>query len=323
MKAVICTSCGAKVSASAGRCPRCRAAFVAPNPAAEAASSKRMLQVAAAIAGAFALVILILWMRSAPALAPSVPARPAAVRAVPTAPSPQPAGEGAAPAVAERPFMDPSATAAVAYGAGNYDDALAQYLAAIEKNPDDAESYSNLGQVLVRLNRPAEALPYFDRAIGLLPNRWTYRFNLARAHGTLGQWEQAVAGYRAAQALFPDDYATAFNLGLALHKQGNEAAAVEAYQKAISLEPTDPSFRMALGISYERLQKPAEAAAAYQAALALQPDAPDAERVRARIAQLTAPPGGPSAPAGDAPVPAGPGGTQQAAGSGTDTQGVR
>ncbi|MCA1560389.1 MAG: tetratricopeptide repeat protein, partial [Acidobacteria bacterium] len=85
----------------------------------------------------------------------------------------------------------------------------------------------------------------------------------------------------------PQDYATTFNLALTLHKKGDEAAAVEEYQKAVALQPDDASFRMALAISYERLQKPKEAAAAYSEYLRLSPAAPDADKVRARIAHLS------------------------------------
>jgi Flp pilus assembly protein TadD len=93
---------------------------------------------------------------------------------------------------------------------------------------------------------------------------------------------------------------TTFNLARALGIKGDHAAAADEYKKAIELEPADASFRMALGVTYERLQKPAEAAAAYQEALRLAPSAPDADRVRARIAQLTG--GGAPAP----PAPAAP-----------------
>jgi len=286
MQAVNCAQCGAKVRAGARRCPRCRAVFVAPDPVAAAAYSRRMLQVAAGVGAAFLLIVGVLWLRSAPEIPETGTMIPAASAPAP-APESQPATAPRPAAPAERAFMEPSAVASLAYGAGEYDAALAQFLAAVAKNPADAESLSNVGQVLVRLNRAEEAIPYFERAVALIPGRWAYTFNLARTHGVLGQWEQAVEGYRRAQAIFPEDYATAFNLGMALHKQGKEAEAVEAYQKAISLEPNDPSFRMALAISYERLQKRAEAAAAYEEALRLQPDAPDADRVRARIAQLT------------------------------------
>ncbi|MEX2661610.1 MAG: tetratricopeptide repeat protein, partial [Vicinamibacterales bacterium] len=190
-------------------------------------------------------------------------------------------------AAAPRAFLDPAGAGATAYAAGDYETALAQYRLAVERNPQDAEAHSNLGQMLVRLERPDEALPFFDRAIALLPERWAYHFNRARALGLLDRWDEAIAGYRRALQIFPEDYATAFNLAQALHRKGDEAAAVQAYLHAIELDPTDASFRKALGISYERLQQRADAAAAYAEYLRLLPEAPDAEKVRARIAELT------------------------------------
>jgi len=192
-----------------------------------------------------------------------------------------------APAAQASGFMESHNEGAVAYAEGEYGSAAERYQAAIAKNPDDAESLSNLGQVLVREGKAEEALPYFDRAIALIPQRWAYRFNRARALGIIGRTAEAVAGYRDAQQLFPNDYATAFNLGLALHKMGDEAAAVDAFKKAIELDPNDATFRMAMGTSLERLQRPADAAAAYEDYLRLAPSAPDATAVRARIAQLT------------------------------------
>jgi tetratricopeptide (TPR) repeat protein len=193
-----------------------------------------------------------------------------------------------APPVAEAhdERLDASGTAAVAYKQGDFTTALEQYQTAVEKNPQDAESLSNLGQVLVRVGRIDEALPYFDRAIALIPQRWAYHFNRARALALLDRWDDAIASYTEAQRLFPDDYATTFNLGLALHSKGDENGAVREYKKAIALEPNDPSFYMALGISLERLQQPREAAAAYAEYLRTATSAPDAERVKARITQL-------------------------------------
>jgi tetratricopeptide (TPR) repeat protein len=197
------------------------------------------------------------------------------------------ASEPVAPA--DTAFLDPAGAGALAYAAGNYAGALAEYQAAIERNPDDAESHSNLGQMLVRLKRAEQSLAHFDRAIAILPQRWAYHFNRARALALLERWDEAIAGYRHAQQLFPDDYATAFNLGQALHRNGDETAAVEQYKRAIGLDPSDPTFRLALAISYERLEKGPDAAAAYAEYLRLAPDAADAEKVRARIALLTRP----------------------------------
>jgi protein O-GlcNAc transferase len=235
------------------------------------------------------LAAVILWTAPVPAR-PGVPPVADDVSAAGSpaenGPPRQAAATVAAPADA-RSFFEPSATGAVAYSSGDYEGALAQYRSAIERNPDDAESHSNLGQMLVRLSRPAEALPYFDRAIALLPARWAYHFNRARAFALLERWDDAIGGYRQAQQLFPDDYATAFNLGQALHRKGDEAAAVDAYRRAIELDPSDATFHFALANSYERLEQRPAAAAAYTEYLRLSPEAADADRVRARIALLT------------------------------------
>jgi tetratricopeptide (TPR) repeat protein len=258
---------------------------VKKGPAPPAPPSPRVILASLAGAG-IVLFGLIFWIGNTTAdpvddVARPAPAAPAVTRLA--APEPVPTGTSPAPPA----FLDAAGAGALAYTAGNYDEALAQYQAAIERNPDDAESHSNLGQVLVRVNRTAEALPHFDRALQLIPDRWAYHFNRARASGLLNRWDEAVEGYRRAQQLFPEDYATAFNLGQALHKRGDEAAAIEQYQRAIALDPADASFRLALAISYERLEKKPEAAAAYAEYLKMAPDAPDADAVRERIAALT------------------------------------
>jgi Flp pilus assembly protein TadD len=297
--AISCPKCGAKFRADRGRCPRCRTVLAGPaDPAAVARSSRRLIQISVGMAIAFAAIVAGLWITSPPAdkAAPSrPPADPLASRR--QAPAPK-AEEAIARPDEDRSFVEPSAAGGVSYSAGNLPGALAQFQDAVKKNPEDAESWSNLGQVLVKSGQAEEALPAFQRAIDLVPGRWAYRFNQARALGILGRLDESVDAYRAAQQLFPNDYATAFNLGLTLHKKGDEEAAVAEYKKAIELSPEEASFHMALALSYERLQKPVEAAAAYTEALKLSPSAPDADKVRARIAQLTGQPATtPSAPA--------------------------
>lgn len=299
-QAIICAKCGSKVRPGRERCPRCRAFITAPDPARAAAASKRLATIAAGVSAAFVLVIVVLWLLRGPAPS-TAPARTGAVvpSAPPAAAVAQPNGPAAPlPQIGrDRPFLDAAGAGTAAYGARDYATSLAQFQAAVERNPKDTDSLSNLGQVLVRLNRPADAIPYLTRAVALAPDRWAYQFNLARALGLVGRSEESIQAYRRAQDLFPADYVTTFNLALALHKSGDEAGAVDQYQKAINLQPEDASFRKALAISYEKLQKRAEAAAAYQEYLRLSPTAADADKVRTRIAELT----GPSAPS---PTPA-------------------
>ena len=286
-----CPVCGTKIRADRDRCPKCRTWLVERDPAGAARRSRQLAQWGAGLLGGFALIVSGLWYfngTDGPAAAST--GRPADLFAARrNARQADAAPEPPADTAPERPFLDAPGKGAAAYSNGDFGSALEHYQAALEQNPQDAESLSNLGQVLVRLGRIEEALPYYDRAIALIPDRWAYHFNRARALGLLNRWDEAIGGYRHAQTLFPNDYATTFNLGLALHKKGDEAAAIEAYQQAIALAPEDAQFRLALALSYERLRKNAEAVAAYQEYLRLAPQAGDAERVKARIAALTAP----------------------------------
>ena len=291
-RAVVCPSCGSKIRAHRKKCPRCHALLAAPDPAVAAAQSRKLARAAAGLLGGFALLVVVLWfMRGAsPNAAPSVvttPRDPFASQHAKTAPKPADAAKPPAEGM-DRPFLDASGKGAHAYMAGDYATALEQYRVAIARNPQDAESLSNLGQVLVKMNKADEALQYFERAVSLVPDRWAYQFNLARALGLLGRLDESITAYRRAQQLSTDDYVTAFNLALTLHKRGDDEGAVEQYQKAIALQPEDASFRLALATSLERLQKRSEAAAAYQEYLRLSPSGPDADKVRARIAELTA-----------------------------------
>ncbi len=295
--AIVCGQCGAKIRAGRERCPRCRA-YVAPvDPgvaAAEAAAtSRRLTRITIGILGAFVLLLGALWLVRDPAprqvAIPSSPPDPFADRRPAGKPVRAAAAEAGEAVAAEGPpaFLEASGAGTLAYDSGDYDTALERFQAAIDKNPEDAESLSNLGQVLVKLGRTPEAIPYFERATRLMPTRWAYQFNLARAQGLLGNWDDAIATYRRAQELFPNDYATTFNLALALHKKGDEAGSAEEYKKAVELSPDDPSFRLALATSYERLNKRSEAAAAYQEYLRLSPAGPEADKVKARIALLS------------------------------------
>lgn len=307
-----CRACGVKVWAARERCPRCGGPLgvvTAEEPAAEPRDRRATLAAVAVLLGLAAGVAL--WPRaSEPERAVPVTARGGADATRRASTPGGPAGSAAvgdigAPDV-EPPFLDASGAGALAYRRGDYGAALAAFQQAVEANPDDAESLSNLGQVLVRLGRPSEAVPLFQRAIERLPRRWAYHFNLARAYGELGQWEQAVTEYRVARELFPDDYVTEFNLARALHKLGDEAAAVEAYRRAIALAPEEATFQLALATSLERLGRREEAVQAYREYLARIPEGPDAERVKARIqllSQASSPPGEALVPAGAAAGP--------------------
>ena len=287
MSVVICPHCGAKIRAGRERCLRCAERLDVTLPAPRFDGNRLA---AAALIGFLCLTtatLVTLWQRSSRDPQPAPPRAAARPVQAPAAVQPAPrTSDAAGTLVRDVPFVDPNRAGNAAYADGDYDRALELYREAVSRNPQDAESWSNLGQVLVRRNRVEEAIAAFQRAIALNARRWAYHFNLARAHGVAGRWPQAVEEYRVAQQLYPEDYVVAFNLGLALRKSGDEAAALEQFKKASSLDPQEPTFQLSIAVAYEKLGQAQNAAAAYRRTLELAPLAPEADAIRARIDAL-------------------------------------
>jgi tetratricopeptide (TPR) repeat protein len=313
-EAVRCGRCGVRYDGRHVKCPRCGAKDpeiieVAPSVGVSAQQgSRRGLAIAAAIVlAAVAVPAGWLWTTSgtiasttASASAPSASAPPTRLFRNDDRTSLKPASR----VPSEIPFIDSPAAGRREYAEGDYESALRLFESQVAAQPSNAEPYSNAGQVLVRLGRTTEAVPLLRKAAELDPNRWAYRFNLARAEGLLGQWDNAVQDYAEAAKLFPGDYATLFNLGQALHRAGREEDAVARYQQAIRQKPDDSSFYLALGISEEKLGHAAEAAAAYRRFVSMDPSARHAKAVAARAEQLeSGPPASTAAP--PAPAPSG------------------
>ena len=278
------------------RCLRCRTPLPAPPTQAAAGNTPRSWlashrRVVASVAGlvVVAAMTAVLARRS---WAPD--GVPAALAVQGAAPAGGPDLRQAVIVSGQVPLPDPQVVGHIAYREGDYQAAYERYREAVARNPNDAESSSNCGQVLVRLGRPAEAIAFFERAIALNQQRWAYHFNLAHACGLLAQWDRAIEEYRTASDLFPDDHVTEYNLGMALHKRGDEAAAIDHLRRAIELAPDEANFRLSFGISSERLGRTADALDGYRHYLDLAPAAPNAAQVRARVDLL----------AGAAPAPA-------------------
>lgn len=283
-EAVFCPACGTKLNSRRKRCLRCGEALEAPSSTPRGPMFGRL----GLRQGPMLIASLVVLLVGVAKSMTSSPELPAAVSGITPPVSPQRQAAHSDPSQSGKPrFLDPKHGGTLAYSRGDYGSATERYRQAIEANPNDADALNNLGQVLARTGKAAEALPYFERAITLYPNVWTYRFNLAHAYGQTGDWARAVTEYRSAGELFPDDYATQFNLAMALHKQGREAEAVPAYLKAIMLAPGEASFHLSLGSSYEKLNRPHHAVDSYRRYVELAPEAPDAQQVKERIGALT------------------------------------
>ncbi len=278
--AIVCAACGAKVSATRTRCPRCRAVLTAaPAPPSEVRLSGNTAKIAAAVlAVACIATVVILWRGES---APPISTKPAGPAAAPTQPA-----KAAVPEVPAAPLFALASELTPVPESGDDAATLADLEKALTSNPKDPATLYGIGQVHLRLKRLNAAAGPLQRAFELKRDDWSYAFSAGYAMGLASRFPDAVTAFRAARALKPTDAVTSYDLALALQRQGNHAAAAEEYTAAIGLNSAAIPPRLGLAIALDRLGKASEAVAAYEDYLQMIPAGPDADRVRARATWL-------------------------------------
>jgi len=115
--------------------------------------------------------------------------------------------------------------------------AIALLERATAANPDFAQAFNDLGNVLMHQGRTSEAIANYRQAIDLTPGYPEAHNNLGNACQIAGRPEDAVACYQRALDLAPD-YAEAYrNLGSALRRLGRLPEAIAAFRSAVLLNP--------------------------------------------------------------------------------------
>ncbi|MBX3178852.1 MAG: tetratricopeptide repeat protein [Candidatus Hydrogenedentes bacterium] len=168
------------------------------------------------------------------------------------------------------------------------EEAVAYYRRALELDPDNFEANSELGEMLQKMDRFAEAAPYLEKAVSL-PARNTPRdgelsLNLGNNYYWQGRYEEAIPLFQKALELDatmepahhglagcylelkrpldaiphcekalelrPESFEARYNWGQALLQLGEVEAAMVQYAEAARLEPSLPSAEYKAGTYY-------------------------------------------------------------------------
>ncbi|HEX3755531.1 MAG TPA: tetratricopeptide repeat protein, partial [Rhizomicrobium sp.] len=122
---------------------------------------------------------------------------------------------------------------------------------AISISPDFPDAQNNRGVALRRLNRLAEALKSYDRAITLCPNYGEAWSNRGEALMASQQLDAAIASFERALALAPRHVDTLFNCALAYQKKGRFRDAKNLLERIAGIEPAHK--RLLFGMAYGAL----------------------------------------------------------------------
>ena len=130
-----------------------------------------------------------------------------------------------------------------------YEDALAALARALSLQPDLPSAgalYRLMGRCEQELGRPDDALPHYERALQIDPDDAQAIELLARLQFVRERYLEAFDLYRTLVEIVPDAAGTHANLGATLYHLGRVEDAIRSFEHALSLDPTLESVRTTL-----------------------------------------------------------------------------
>jgi Flp pilus assembly protein TadD len=146
---------------------------------------------------------------------------------------------------------------------GLYDQAEAEYRAALEIEPKQAEAYGGLGMLCdLRGDGGDGALDAFAKAIELQPDNPSFRNNLGFALYVRGRYEEAETAFHEALRRDPNERRTRNNLGFVYARRGDFHRAQREFERG----GTPASAENNLGFAFEQAGKLDAACESYREA---------------------------------------------------------
>ncbi len=185
-----------------------------------------------------------------------------------------------------------------------YEEALPVYDNFVERQPNDPIAWTDRGNILLKLNRPQNAIASYSKALEIDGNFYVALLGKGNALITLGKRQEALLAFNQASKVRPEDSLIWYNRGVLLAKdfQDNEEAlksfdkavkqrddfypawlnkgtallelkrydeALVAFDKAKSLNPKDAAVWASQGFALEQLGRNKQACDSYKKASAL------------------------------------------------------
>ena len=155
---------------------------------------------------------------------------------------------------------------------GKLAEAVASYRRALALDPASAEAHAYLGSALASQSQWDEAITHFEIALKVRPENAELHDWLGMALREKGRPDEALAHFREAVRLAPGLAMAHFNLGRALKQQGKLDEAVTHYRRALAIDPRLAAAHNSLGSALGSQGQVREAIREFREALRLQPD---------------------------------------------------
>jgi tetratricopeptide (TPR) repeat protein len=153
-----------------------------------------------------------------------------------------------------------------------FEEALQEYVAAMEYSGDFVFGRFNLGNLDVHLNRPQAAIENYRAAIKIDDQAYPAKVNLATVYNGLGQKAEAETLLREVVAARPQDFDAVYSLSLVLAEQEKYAEAAVYMERAAAGMPGRARVHYNRGLLLQKLKRDGEAEESLKRALALEPE---------------------------------------------------
>ena len=138
--------------------------------------------------------------------------------------------------------------------------------------PDTLPSIlNNLGLLLAREGHGAQAIEYFEQALGLSPDYLIALTNLGNVYRQQGQWDEARKILERAVAVGPEDPEANYGLGMTYAQLNDTARAHDYLERALEFRPAYPEALNNLGVLYVRTRRPDEAIKSFEDCIRIAP----------------------------------------------------
>jgi|GEM_PF-1442675 len=134
---------------------------------------------------------------------------------------------------------------------GNFDEAIKEYLLALQINPDCVSVLLQLAETYESSNKYEKALKIYKKVVKIKPEHNKAHAKLGRVQMLLGNKQKAIAAYEKAIVLNAKQPQWLYNeLGKALEQNNQKNKAIAVYEKATELHPKNHEFYLMLSSLY-------------------------------------------------------------------------
>lgn len=164
----------------------------------------------------------------------------------------------------------------VAQSLERFDEAVTAYEHVVAREPQDFESWNNLGNARSATGDLEGSVAALEKAMALNPYAPPTRLNLAVALRTVDRGEEAETLLRRTAEEFPDDARALHELYVQYKKEGRQDDAMPAIEAAIARDPDNANLQLKFGVECGLLSRIDEAEQAFRKVIALDPSVTDA-----------------------------------------------